>query len=118
MSRNKVLLADDSPLARDILSRRVEATGLVALACESAAVARGEDATDLACALLDIDLGDGDGTEVAETLRATRPDLPVAFFSSAAPEASARARTLGPVFAKPDDLEAAVAWVHNNRPPS
>ena len=71
--------------------------------------------TDLACALLDLDLGDGLGTEIAERLRAGQGALPIAFFSStSSPEVLAQAATFGPVFAKPDDLDEAIAWVCRN----
>jgi CheY-like chemotaxis protein len=111
----KVLIADDSSVARDVVSKRLLASGLEALSCGSSADARASDLSDLACALLDIDLGDGDGTAVAAMLREARPELPIAFFSgSAAPEAAARARALGPVFAKPDELDSAIAWVRSH----
>ncbi len=110
----KVLILDDSPVARDVVSKRLLASGLDSLSCDSAEQARVKDPADLACALLDIDLGDGDrdGTEVAASLRTARPELPIAFFSgSATPEVAERARALGPVFTKPDELESAIAWV-------
>ncbi len=63
-------------------------------------------------ALLDLDLGDGDGADVAARLRATNGALPIAFFTSErGTEAVARAAAIGPVFAKPDDLDAAVDWI-------
>jgi CheY-like chemotaxis protein len=67
---------------------------------------------DFACALLDLDLGDGDGVDVAEVLRIHQPDLPVAFFSGGASAAVIeRALALGPIFRKPDDLTDALEWV-------
>ena len=42
-------------------------------------------------------------------------DLPVAFFSAASPpDVVARARTVGPVFAKPAELDGAVAWARKH----
>jgi hypothetical protein len=65
-----------------------------------------------ACALLDLDLGDGNGVDVAEFLQIHQPNLPIAFFSGgASPAVMTRARALGPVFRKPDELDEAVAWV-------
>jgi len=108
----KVLIADDSPVALDVVSKRLLASGLETVSCVSSADARVRDPADLSCALLDLDLGDGDGTMVAASLRATRPELPIAFFSgSAAPDVAERARALGPIFAKPDELDSAIAWV-------
>lgn len=77
----------------------------------SAADSRSVVIRSFACALLDLDLGDGDGVDVAELLRVHQPTLPVAFFSGgAAPDVLARALALGPVFSKPDELDQAVAW--------
>jgi DNA-binding response OmpR family regulator len=82
---------------------------------DSAAGASSVDPTDLACALLDLELGDGLGTDVAVRLRESRGTLPIAFFTStAAPDALARAATFGPVFAKPDELDMAVDWVRRS----
>jgi len=107
-----VLIADDSPVARVSVARRVRAAGLAVVEQESAAGASAIDASSLSCALLDLELGDGDGTEVAERLRAAEGELPIAFFTSTrTPEMLARASTFGPVFAKPDELDKAVDWV-------
>ena len=49
------------------------------------------------------------------TLRKTKESLPIAFFTSEKTgDAIERATSFGPVFAKPDDLDAAVAWVQKN----
>lgn len=107
-----VLIADDSAVARVSVARRVRAAGLDVVEEESAAGASAVDPSSLSCALLDIELGDGDGTDVAERLRATEGKLPIAFFSSTrTPEILARASTFGPVFAKPDELDQAIDWV-------
>jgi CheY-like chemotaxis protein len=114
MSR-RVLIADDSAVARSSLARRVRAEGLEVEERDSATGACAVDSADLACALLDLDLGDGFGTEVAERLREGQGGLPIAFFSSAlAPEVLARARFFGPVFAKPDQLDQAIDWVRRH----
>ncbi|MBX3188273.1 MAG: response regulator [Labilithrix sp.] len=110
-----VLIADDSAVARVSVARRVRAAGIEVVEEESAAGASAVDASGLACALLDIELGDGDGTEVAERLRERRETLPIAFFSSTrAPEILARAAAFGPVFAKPDQLDQAVDWIRKS----
>jgi CheY-like chemotaxis protein len=107
----RVLIADDSPVARVALSRRVRAAGLEVDEHDSAASAMSVDPGTLACALLDFDLGDGFGIDVAIRLRATRSELPIAFFTTTDPSETDRARAFGPVFAKPDELDAAVAWI-------
>jgi DNA-binding response OmpR family regulator len=107
----RVLVADDSALVRDILTRRAVHLGFEVVPCDSVLATRKVDAAGLACAMLDLDLGDGRGTDVAAELRASRPGLPIAFFSSGTPEQTAAARAFGPVFLKPDDLEDAIAWL-------
>ena len=110
-----VLVADDSPVARLSITREVRAKGLAVVERESAAGASTVDPTTIACALLDLELGDGVGTDVAARLRSSRADLPVAFFSSASSgDLLDRARALGPVFAKPAELADAIAWVIAN----
>jgi len=107
-----VYIADDSEVVRSALERRLTAEGVRVYAGGSAAASRSVTIRSFACALLDLDLGDGDGVDVAELLRVHQPTLPVAFFSGGAvPAVMARARALGPVFRKPDDLEEAIAWV-------
>lgn len=114
----RVLIADDSAVARLALTRRVRAEGLEVVEHESAAAAAAVDPADLDGALLDLELGDGLGTDVAERLRARAASLPVAFFTSTREgEAVARAATMGPVFAKPDELDLAVAWAKALRSP-
>jgi CheY-like chemotaxis protein len=108
-----VLVADDSAVARLTLVRRLRSPGLHVVEADSAAAARAADPAALACALLDLDLGDGDGVQVALALRAARPNLPVAFFSAEAEGSllALRAADIGPVFRKPDALDAAITWV-------
>ncbi len=107
-----VYIADDSAVVRSALERRLKAEGVRVHAGGSAADSRSVTTRGFACALLDLDLGDGDGVDVAELLRAHQPGLDVAFFSAGASDAvTARARALGPIFRKPDELEGAIAWV-------
>jgi CheY-like chemotaxis protein len=112
----RVLVADDSAVARVSVARRVRAEGMEVEERDSAAGASAVDSANLSCALLDLDLGDGFGTEVAERLREGQGGLPIAFFTSTlAPEVLARAKTFGPVFAKPDQLDQAIDWVRRHR---
>lgn len=111
MSR-RVLIADDSAVARLTLARRVRAAGFEVVEHDSVASASTVDATTIACALLDFDLGDGLGVDVAARLRQAAGSLPIAFFTSTAEsDVVARASAFGPVFAKPDELDAAVDWI-------
>lgn len=110
-----VLVADDSAVALLTVTRALASRELAFVACDSASAACSTDPSDAWCALLDFELGDGDGATVGEHLRRARPDLPLAFFTSApdAPDVD-RARALGPVFAKPAELHLAIAWVEEH----
>jgi CheY-like chemotaxis protein len=111
-----VLVADDSAVVRFTVARRVRAAGHDVVERDSAASAETVDPSTLACALLDFDLGDGYGTDVAQRLRAVEQELPIAFFTSSKPaEVAGRAAGLGPVFAKPDELDAALDGIERNR---
>jgi len=105
-----VLVVDDSPVVRRTIERRLQAEGLSVVSDGTAATARARDVSQVACIVVDIELPDGSGCDLAEELLARRPGVPVAFFTAgAAEDVLARARQLGPVFWKPD-LDALVAW--------
>jgi CheY-like chemotaxis protein len=106
----KVLLVDDSPVARHVLARRLAAEGFEVRE-ESAATDAGFAGDGaFACAIIDLELADGDGDSFAAALLRKHASLPIAFFTAGAPAAvRQRARRLGPVFDKPD-IEAIVAW--------
>jgi DNA-binding response OmpR family regulator len=107
-----VLVVDDSAVARLAVARRLRAEGFEVLEHASVALPDDEALGRLACALLDLDLGDDDGTVLACAIRARRGELPIAFFSgTSSTELLDRARAIGPVFAKPSEIEAAIAWV-------
>jgi DNA-binding response OmpR family regulator len=91
-----------------MLRRALDAQGVQCTYLESAKAALAHPAAHVSCALLDLDLGDGTGIDVARHLRAENPSLPIAFFST---DPTDEARTLGPTFHKPSELEAAVAWL-------
>jgi len=91
-----------------MLRRALDAQGVQCTYVESAKAAMAHPAAHVSCALLDLELGDGTGIEVARHLLELNPSLPVAFFST---DPTDEARALGPAFRKPDELEAAVAWL-------
>jgi CheY-like chemotaxis protein len=110
-----VFVADDSALARLAIVRKVSAAGLAVVEATSAVLDVAVDVAGLSCALVDLDLGDGDGTELAAALRQRSPALPIAFFTGGAPaDLLARAAAFGPVFTKPADLDRAVEWISEN----
>ncbi len=111
-STKTALIADDTELARTAVVRRLSADGVSCVEASSAAAATAIDPSTICCALLDLDLGDGNGVDVAVALQKRAPGLRVAFFTAgSSPDILARATALAPVFGKPDDLERAVAWV-------
>ena len=106
-----VLLVDDSPVVRRVLTRRLEEAGFDVHAEAAAAAAGALDPQPFACAVIDIELPDGSGCDLAATLLRRRPQLPVAFFTAgAAEDVLERARDRGAVFWKPD-VDDVVAWV-------
>jgi two-component system, response regulator RegA len=111
-----VLLVDDSALVRRVLARRLATEGFEVREEGSVAGAREADPTDLVCAVIDLELSDGEGAELAATLLGACPSLRVAFFTaSAGAELVERARELGPVFDKssPKDIDKIVDWVRS-----
>jgi len=107
-----VLLVDDSAVARHAVAKRLMVEGFVVHEAGSAAEARAVTLSGLDCAILDVDLPDGDGPSLATELRAARPALPIAFFTAgAAPDLVTRSQVHGPVFTKPA-LEPLIAWAH------
>jgi DNA-binding response OmpR family regulator len=106
----KVLVVDDSPVARVTLKKRIEARGLAVETKESVADCGELDATSYDAAILDYDLGDGTGAEVATRLREAAPALPIAFVTASDDAKSIdAARAFGPVFTKPE-IDRAVDW--------
>lgn len=113
-----VLIADDSPVVRAFLENKVVAAGATVTLASCAAEAKRVDASAVDVALLDLDLGDGSGLDVAAALRARNPALRVAFFSAGSDAGErGRAAVVGPVFPKPDGVDDAVAWVTRSRSP-
>ena len=109
-----ILLVDDSPVALRALAQRLTSEGFEVREALSAAAARNLDGSALGrlqCAILDLQLADGDGTDLAAALMGRRPSLPVAFFSAGAtPSLVECARGRGPVFLKPD-VAPVIQWV-------
>jgi hypothetical protein len=101
-------------VARRVVAERLAAEGCAVREVGSAQGGRGLDASalaGLACAVLELDLGDGDGTDLAASLLAKRPSLPIAFFTAgASPSLVESARARGPVFLS-QELSLLVAWV-------
>jgi len=107
-----ILLVDDSALVRVATSRRLAERGLQVTALGSWREAQDVDASGFAAALLDVDLGDGLGTDVAAHLRAGAPALPIAFLTAHEDGTLLdAARAFGPVFSKATGIGDAISWV-------
>jgi two-component system response regulator PilR (NtrC family) len=107
-----VLFVDDSAVARVALNRRLVALGLDVVMFGSAAEASAAHGATFSAALLDIELGDGYGPELAARLREEAPGLPIAFLTAGGPaEVLAAAARLGPVFSKTSEVDDAVRWI-------
>jgi len=112
-----ILLVDDSAVARHALARRLSAEGFDILEAGSAAEARAVRLDDVACAIIDVDLFDGDGPSLATDLRTKKPSLPVAFFTAGAPaELVGKAQAHGPVFTKPA-IDPVIQWARRAAQP-
>jgi CheY-like chemotaxis protein len=110
--RRPILFVDDSAVARAATSRRLVDRGVRVTALSSSREAEGVDARSFAAALLDIELEDGSGTDVAARLRKASPKLPIAFLTSGASSgAEDAARAIGPVFSKTGDVDEAIGWI-------
>jgi PAS domain S-box-containing protein len=74
-----ILIVDDEPVILDVFRRFLEGEGRTLLLAGSAreALARVEEAGEIDVALVDKNLGDGSGLDVARRLKAARPDVEV-----------------------------------------
>jgi CheY-like chemotaxis protein len=117
-----ILLVDDSALVRTATTRRLAERGLQVTALGSSREASIIDPTRFAAALLDIDLGDGFGPDVAAYLRVAAPGLPIAFLTAreegGTPTAGDgadvvldAARAFGPIFCKVAGVDEAIGWL-------
>jgi CheY-like chemotaxis protein len=112
MLGRSVLFVDDSALARATATRLFAERGIVVTVAATTREAAEVDPTSIAAALLDIELDDGLGTDLAERLRTSAPRLPIAFLTAGNQEPVLdAARSFGPVFLKSSEVEDAVSWI-------
>lgn len=92
----RVAVVEDQPLYRQMLSGLLHAAPgtTVRASVSSAAEGRALPVHEIDVVLMDLDLGDGDGIDVARELRSKQPKLHVVLLSAA--DASHRLRTLPP----------------------
>jgi DNA-binding NarL/FixJ family response regulator len=108
-----VLVVDDSPPLRTLIRRVLELEGMVVTTASSRAEGIAQTGT-FAVGVFDLDLGDGNGVEVATHLLATGQVAACVFFSGGAPRSVMEgARALGVLFSKGDGLGALVEHVRH-----
>ena len=111
-----ILIVDDSAVVRAAVRRHLRAHGFQVTEVGSLAEARAIDPTTLAAALLDMELGDGSGPDVAAHLRLAAPSLPIAFLTGGGDRSVLEAAsTFGPVFSKMGPLDEAIRWLSAQR---
>jgi PAS domain S-box-containing protein len=78
-ARSTILIVDDEPVILDVLRRFLEGDGRTLLLAGSAreALAASQGPIDIDVALIDKNLGDGSGLDVARALRRAKPDVEV-----------------------------------------
>ena len=109
LSRNRiVLIVDDSEVTRAALTSRLERAGASVVSASSARDALALDASTIAVAIVDVDLGAGDdGVSLADVLTERNPRLRLALFTG---EARVRASATRTTFHKPDEVDRVIAW--------
>jgi hypothetical protein len=121
-TRPIVFVGDDSPTLMTTLTEKLDAAGVQAYF--TGPVLDPSSPTKFIggfkCALLPLErpVGKDDPIDEAELLRMYQPELPVAFLYEGATTALLdRARAMGPVFRKSDQVEGAIAWAlgHANK---
>ncbi len=107
-----MFVADSSPSVQAALKEKLAAEGLFAYLARSpeALGSSHEFIGGLGCALMTLS-GNEDAIAEAQLLRVYQPDLPIAFLHARASEHTmARAKEMGPIFHRDEQLDAAVAW--------
>jgi len=107
LSRNRiVLIVDDSEVTRAALTSRLERAGASVVSASSARDALALDASAIAVAIVDVDLGAGDdGVSLADVLTERNPRLRLALFTG-----EERTRSQRTTFRKPDEVDRVIAW--------
>ncbi|HMJ12389.1 MAG TPA: response regulator [Polyangiaceae bacterium] len=115
----EILVVEDEPVTARVLGRLLRGAGYSVTWAISCAAAR-RVTRSFAVAVLDIDLGDGDGVSLAEELSATRRVANVIFHTATLDaERHGRASRIGAVVGKSGDMQpllSAVSKILQNPP--
>ena len=108
-----VIVADDDASIRLLCRVNLELEGYrVREATGLAEISRIAEEEEVALVLLDIHLGREDGIEVARAVRASRPDVPIAFLSGSVDFSERSAAVSDAAIRKPFTLEELIGTVH------
>lgn len=108
----RLLLADDSQYVRVRMGGLLRQHGFDTAAVGTVDEALSFDSATIGAAILDVELGEESGVELARGLRQNRPGLPVAFLTSNPQAARSQgAESLGPIFEKDWELTPLLAWL-------
>jgi ActR/RegA family two-component response regulator len=108
VTRNLILIVDDSEVTRAALTRRLTRGGASVVCAGTVEDALALDVADVSAAIVDVDLGHGDdGVSLADVLLGRNPRLRLALFTGSEQAPDAPSRT---TFHKPDEVDRVVAW--------
>jgi DNA-binding response OmpR family regulator len=108
-----VIVADDDESIRLLCRVNLELEGYrVREATGLEEISRIAEEEEVALVLLDIHLGREDGIEVARAVRASRPELPIAFLSGSVDFSERSAAVSDAAIRKPFTLEELIGTVH------
>jgi DNA-binding response OmpR family regulator len=108
-----VVVADDDEAMRLLCRVNLELEGFrVAEATSHAELDGVLEAEDVALVLLDVHLGPDDGIEVARALRASRPEVPIAFVTGSVQIGERTSEVSDAALRKPFTLEELIETVH------
>lgn len=111
-SQLRVLVLDDSQIVLAAARKTLSDHGWEVLARSNADEVGLVDIGSLNAAILDVEVGDASGIDVAKRLRAARPSLPLAFLTATSDaRMRERAKTLGIVFDKSEGLAPVEEWI-------
>jgi hypothetical protein len=116
-SRPIVFVSDSSPAVQQTLRERLDEVGMQAYLSRSPTAGGGsvgEYLGGLTCALVTLERADGNDDPITEAmlLRMYQPNLPLAFLHERASfHMLERAKELGPVFRKRDQVDRAIRWI-------
>ena len=109
MSRGRILVVEDDRVSRESLARLLRALDFRVETADTVAAAMIHFADPPHCLLLDVDLPDGSGVEIAQLARRVRPDCRIAYITGAVMPGELPHAADG-FFLKPVHADAVLTW--------